>query len=439
MIINANIALDFMAIILIVIIYISGRSYKNVKGIALLTALEAMMAVIILTDIVSWMFTDNCNNTITLCLAYVFTSLLFIVQISAFFVVDIAIRKWLGHTSNPPVWWKILSIIPMIAMLGLMILNAFTNCIFSIDVEKGYYHGPYHIVANALIAIYFAYGFAVAFIEMIRSKDSQRVTDSFNVGLFLMLPLIGQIAQRFFEGIILTIPFSALAIMMVYVNMSIKITVEIQQTVDKQSSELQEVKTSAMISQIQPHFLFNSLTAIMRLCDTDPKAAKKAIADFADYLRMNLESIKSNDLIPFDTELQHIEIYFNFEKMRFGDKLKFEKDISVKNFVLPPLSIQPLVENAIKHGINKKKEGGTVKLSVYETETDYCIKVSDDGVGFEVGAEYDKTRKHIGLENVTQRLDYMCKGKILVESEVGVGTTVSVLIPKESIYENYCG
>lgn len=438
MVVNPNVALDFMAFVLIIIIYISGRSYKNAKGIALLTALEAMMAGIIVTDVLSWLLTDNYRNSFTLVLAYIMTSLLFIAQTSAFFVVGIAIRKWLGHESNPPVWWKVLSLMPMILMAGLMVLNAFNNCIFYID-KGGYYKGPYHFVANILISAYFAYGFILSFIEMIKSKDTQRVTDSFNVGLFLILPIIGQIVQRFFDGIILTIPFSALAIMMVYVNISIKMTMEIQQTVDKQHNELQEVKTAVMISQIQPHFLFNSLTAIMRLCDTDPKAAKKAIADFADYLRMNLESIKSPNLIPLDMELNHIDTYFSFEKMRFGDKLNLKKDIAVKNFVIPPLSIQPLVENAIKHGINKKKEGGTVIVSTFETETDYCIQVKDDGVGFTVGEEYDKSRAHIGIENVTQRLDLMCKGKILIESAIGVGTTVNVLIPKENSYENYSG
>lgn len=438
MYVNPNIALDFMAFILIVTIYISGRSYKNVKGIALLTALEIIMAVIIVTDTLAWLFSDNYFNSVTLVFAYIFTSLLFMVQTTAFFVVCIAIRKWLGHESNPPWWWKCISLIPMISMLALMILNAFTGLIFIVD-EEGYRHGPLHLVTYFVIGIYLAYGFAVAFIEMVKSKDSQRVTDSFNVGLFLILPIIALVVQRFFEEIVLTIPFSALAIMMVYVNISIKMTNEIQETVHKQKDELQEAKTAVMISQIQPHFLFNSLTAIMRLCDTNPKAAKTAIADFAEYLRMNLESIKSPNLISLDTELKHIDTYFSFEKMRFGDKLNFEKDIRIKNFVIPPLSIQPLVENAIKHGINKKKEGGTVKLTTYETDTDYCIEVKDDGVGFVVGAEYDKTRSHIGLENVTNRLEYMCKGRMKVESEVGVGTTVVVLIPKENSYENYSG
>lgn len=438
MIINPNIALDCMALIMIITIYISGRSYKNAKGIALLTALEVMMAGIIVTDILSWLFSDNYVNSVSVVFAYIFTSLLYMAQISAFFVVDIAIRKWLGHLSNPPAWWKALSLLPMIFMLALVIFNAFSGFVFVID-EEGFRHGPYHFVADVLIAVYFAYGFAVAFIEMVKSRDSQRVTDSFNVGLFLLLPIIAMVVQRFFDGIILTIPFSALAVMMVYVNMSIKLTNEIQDTVDKQNDELQEAKTAVMISQIQPHFLFNSLTAIMRLCDTNPKAAKNAIAEFAEYLRMNLESIKSSNLIPLETEIKHIDTYFSFEKMRFGDKLNFEKDIKVKNFVIPPLSIQPLVENAIKHGINKKAEGGTVKLTTYETDKDYCIEIKDDGVGFEVGAEYDKSRSHIGLENVTNRLEYMCKGRLEVESVVGKGTTVVVLIPKENSYENYCG
>ena len=432
MILNPNIAIDFMAFLIILFIYISGKPFKNDKGISLLTVLEIMMLCVIVTDIFSCFFSDNYFNEFTYILAFVFTSLLDVAHVLSYFFVAIAVRKWLDHENVPPDWFKALSIMPVFAMIVLMIVNIFNNCIFGIDFAKGKYYGQFHFMADGLVAVYIVYGFIVAFVDMLRSKDDRKVTDSFKVSLFLMLPVIGLIAQRFFEGIDLVIPFSALSILLVYVNIFLKITKEYQSTVEKQNNELQEIKTGAMISQIQPHFLFNSLTAIMRLCDTDPEAAKKAIADFSDYLRLNIDSIRNKQLIPLDTEINHIDIYFEFEKLRFGDKLKFEKDISVSDFFVPPLSIQPLVENAIKHGINKKKEGGTVVLSTFETDTDYCIQVKDDGVGFKPGEQSDTTRAHVGMDNVTTRLKYMCNGKMIVESEIGAGTTVSVLIPKEN-------
>ena len=198
----------------------------------------------------------------------------------------------------------------------------------------------------------------------------------------------------------------------------------------KIKAELENSRITVMLSQIQPHFLYNSLTSVMDLCDSNPKQAKAAIADFADYLRGNLSSLKTENLISFGTELEHIEKYLRLEKLRFMDELEIVYDINSRDFMLPTLSVQPLVENAVKHGVGGKIGGGTVTIHTSETENEYIIRVTDDGVGFTEGEYADDGGTHVGIENIKKRLDMMINARLEIESKPGEGTRACILIPK---------
>ncbi len=195
--------------------------------------------------------------------------------------------------------------------------------------------------------------------------------------------------------------------------------------------ELYEAKVSVMVSQIQPHFMYNALTSIAMMCQIDPDTAQEATVTFAKYLRGNMDSLRQTKPIPFDQELEHLKKYLYIEKLRFGDKLNIEYDIQTTDFVLPQLSVQPLVENAVKHGVGMKKQGGTVTISTRETDSAYEVVISDDGVGFDVTAEKkDDGRSHVGMENTRRRIRDMCGGEVKTESTVGEGTTATVILPK---------
>jgi len=117
------------------------------------------------------------------------------------------------------------------------------------------------------------------------------------------------------------------------------------------------------------------------------------------------------------------------EKKRFEERLNVVYDIPVSNFLIPALTLQLIVENAVLHGLTKREEGGTVSIKTEETESDIIITVSDDGVGFNID-EHCSKRSHIGLENARDRLSAMCNGKLEIHSEQGVGTTVIITIPQ---------
>ena len=194
--------------------------------------------------------------------------------------------------------------------------------------------------------------------------------------------------------------------------------------------ELSELNTTLMISQIQPHFLYNALNTIKYMTKKDPKTAEKAIVKFSNYLRANMDSLTQKEPIPFTKELEHVKNYIDIEQLRFGERLTIEYDIEVDAFTIPPLTIQPIVENAIKHGVNQKPEGGTVRISTREAEKAFVVIVSDNGVGYDVNQTLDDGRSHVGIKNIKKRLRTMLGATVETSSVIGEGTDVTITIPK---------
>ena len=196
-------------------------------------------------------------------------------------------------------------------------------------------------------------------------------------------------------------------------------------------AELKESRISIMLSQIQPHFIYNTLGTIERMCLKDPRKAFDLVRNFSLYLRGNFSELDSVTPIRFAEELKHVEYYVNIEKVRFPD-MNIEYDVETTEFVLPALSVQPLVENAIKHGLMRLETGGTVVIRSYETPTHFCVEVKDDGVGFDTSLPIDD-KKHVGLRNIRGRLKAMVNGDLFLESKLNVGTKAVIMIPKEVI------
>lgn len=204
-----------------------------------------------------------------------------------------------------------------------------------------------------------------------------------------------------------------------------------QQVNEEKEIKLREQRVSLMLSQIQPHFLYNTLNTITALCRSNPKLAEETTINFSKYLRENMYSMGENDTHPFCQELDHTNIYLDIEKLRFGNRVKVEYDIKADDFDMPILTLQPIVENAVKHGICKKIEGGTVKIATEKKGRDYIITITDDGVGFELETALNDGKPHIGIQNVNERLRSTVKAEMKITSFIGIGTTVKITIPGE--------
>ena len=196
------------------------------------------------------------------------------------------------------------------------------------------------------------------------------------------------------------------------------------------NAELAESRISTMMSQIRPHFIYNTLGSIEQLCDIDPEKAGELVHDFAKYLRGNFGELDNPKPILMSKEMEHVHHYVSIENVRFPD-MTFKFEMNSADFRIPALTVQPIVENAIKHGLMKLQNGGTIYVVSYETETDYCVSVVDDGVGFDTSLLLDE-REHVGLRNIRERLKAMVNGTIDIESTINVGTKVVIKIPKET-------
>jgi LytS/YehU family sensor histidine kinase len=183
-----------------------------------------------------------------------------------------------------------------------------------------------------------------------------------------------------------------------------------------------------MLSQIKPHFLYNVLNTIYHLYRKEPETAQEADSSFAEYLRCNMLSIENNEPIPFSREYEHIQTYLSLELIRFRGKLNVIYDVEVTNFKLPPLTVEPLVENAVKHGVTKKRGGGTVTISTRKTTRGIQITVADTGVGFDPDTYMNDGKPHVGIRNVKERLEKMVGGGLSITSSEN-GTVAVVTIP----------
>ena len=239
----------------------------------------------------------------------------------------------------------------------------------------------------------------------------------------------GGVASRYmFVALFLMALFVVLRIIPGNINAAINAR-ELEQEKVALKAQLAESRISTMVSQIRPHFIYNTLGSIEQLCELDPPRAGELVHSFSKYLRGNFGELDNPKPISIFREMEHVNHYVNVEKVRFPD-MTFSFEMNAGDFGIPALTVQPIVENAIKHGLMKLPKGGTVRVVCYETDTHYCVTVEDDGVGFNTNEPRDE-RKHVGLRNIRERLKIMVDGTLDIESAEGVGTKVLITIPKE--------
>lgn len=251
---------------------------------------------------------------------------------------------------------------------------------------------------------------------------------------YTLAPVAAAIAQAIFYGIDLVIVAAVLGFVVIFMEMQ----AHTYNTLVGQTEELARAREqaandriAATVSQIQPHFLFNTLDTIYVLAGEDPDAARKAIAAFSRYLSTNLESLNRAEPVPIETEMEHVRTYLELERTTDPDRVAYRLDVQAVGFMVPALSVQTLAENAVKHGIGAKVEGGTVRIRTRELPGEFTVEVSDNGVGFDPDALPADGKAHIGIENTRARLAAMCGGSLEVASMREAGTRAVIHIPKE--------
>ena len=288
-------------------------------------------------------------------------------------------------------------------------------------------HGPGYLVFYS--AMIFADICVVAAVLI----NSKKVGTKYTILLsaLLMAPAVSFIL--FASNVAPMMFFVALFMIVVYIivyQKSLYRQIDREKELAQKNFEFTDMQTKVLLSQIQPHFLYNTLTTIAYLCSKDPANAEKLTNRLSDYLRNNIAFLSDREKIPFDKELEAVDNYLAIEQYRFEDRVKVVYDIQVQHFAIPMLAVETLVENAVKHGICKREDGGTIWISTYCDDRYNYVQVRDNGVGFDVTAVPQDGKTHVGLANVTNRV-LAVGGELCIESVPGAGTTATLRLPKE--------
>ena len=193
----------------------------------------------------------------------------------------------------------------------------------------------------------------------------------------------------------------------------------------KQKEEIADQKVRLAVLQMRPHFIYNTMTSIYCLIEQDAPKAQQVTLDFTNYLRKNFTAIAKEGTIPFTEDLEHTRAYLAVEQVRFKGKLFVEFDMPYTNFRLPPLTLQPIVENAVKHGVDPDLDPLYITVRTREDKQGAEITVEDTGPGFELN---DNNEPHIALGNIRERLEMMCNGELTISEREGGGTVIRIII-----------
>ena len=315
----------------------------------------------------------------------------------------------------------------MVGANAAVYLTAFFSNIAFYFSSNGHFHaGPLRHTCTLISAVLYAWLF---WLTMRQFRPRQRRESWIPI---LVTVLIGGAAIMDFTVAFIEQPVA-------YLTMAIAIScvfyytwLHLQFVREHEDALVTGQRVQQMLSQIKPHFLHNALTLIIDLCDTAPQKAKEATVEFSRYLRGNMESIDRTGPISFEKELEHTKLYLDIEQMRFAGDLQVRYDIACTGFSLPALTVEPLAENAVRHGVREKPDGrGTVVIATRETPDGYEITVTDDGPGFDPDRLPEDGQMHVGIANVRERLRQIVDGSLEYRSAPGEGTAAIIRIPKQ--------
>ena len=339
-----------------------------------------------------------------------FSSLL--MPVLTLFLLFCAGKVW----KKSPLFWTVAAL--WLIYFVLLVITQFTDWIYYYTADNVYHRGPFY----ALLLVPPALMMLANLVVLISLRDSlpKRYYPAFWV--YILIPLVCMLIQMVFYGLLMTVLGSTISAFM----MMIVMLMDQSEKLFKQMRENADLKVKALILQMRPHYIYNTMTSIYYLCAKDTKKAQRVINDFTSYLRKNFTALAKESSISFTEEMEHTRAYLAVEQARFEDRLFVDYDIKYTAFRLPPLTLQPIVENAVKHGLDPELEPLHISVKTREVPGGAELCVEDTGPGFNEG---DNDEPHVALKNICERLEMMCKGKMEIEPSESGGTSVTVFIP----------
>ena len=316
--------------------------------------------------------------------------------------------------------------------LILLCITPFTNALYWFDELNTYRRGPLYFVWN--VATIIAFVFIIAVTIACQKKMDKLLIQIISVAT--AIPLISFALSTFYTEInfnTIFVSITALIIFILYQKEKTKLSVQNARELEHAQTQLaesrlllEESKNQTLMAQIQPHFINNSLMAIRSQCYDYPEIYE-SITDFSRYLRSNFEALGDTRLIHFEQEMENIEAYLSLERRNYKDRLNVEYEIECDDFMIPALTVQPLVENAVRHGIGTYDKGGTVWINSRRQDGRIIIEVIDDGSGSSNITPQQESRKGIGIDNVRKRLQSQSRGELeIITGEHGTTARITI-------------
>ena len=321
-------------------------------------------------------------------------------------------------------WWRPAVLLVCGIDTIMLIVSQFTGILYYIDEDNLYHRGNFMGLAMVLQILLLVSYLGLSVREKIAFPAM--ITGGALIALSVQTLVYGFPALNIVCGILGIVLF-----VWAMVQEKKKSEGKAAQIIEKEET-IGEMQTRIALSQIKPHFLYNTLNSIYVLCGRDVNEARNAVTLLSEYLRGNMSSIDSRLPVPFSKEIEMVENYLAIEKIRFPEELNYTIVTPVTKFSVPALTIQPLVENAVRHGIKPMDSGGIITITTRETEQAYIVSIMDNGVGFdpEDTDPQEGNTDHIGIRNVRERLKRLSGGELIIRSEPGHGTEAVLRIPK---------
>ena len=305
--------------------------------------------------------------------------------------------------------------------IAFLFATQFTDAIYYVTDDNEYFRGPLFPLAMSPLL-----GIMILNIVGVIQRRKKLTKRCFIALLVYLLPMtVAMLMHMFIEAELFLVFGMALFALIMF---GLILADNMDQFM-RQQREIANQRAGIMVLQMRPHFISNTIMGIYYLCDRDPQKAKQVTLDFNTYLRRNFNAIASEDTIPFASELEHTRAYLAVEQAQFEDDLIVSFDTPHTLFRLPPLTLQPIVENAVKHGMSATKDPLHIHILTRKTDSASEVIVEDDGTGF---VRPDDNEPHLALKNIRQRLDWMCKGTLTIAQREGGGTLVKVTIPDKA-------
>lgn len=392
------------------------------KGSYKLIALMLNSAILMVSDALAWLFRGNITE------AGYFT--VRIANFAAFFFGFLTmplVAEYITHiiknrSGINGLYWKYIEWVLFGIGSIMLAINTFKPFIYDFDNRNTYFRLAGGIIPGVLAftGIVITIGVVLEYIGFMRTFEKIATV------VYLVLPVIAVVLQSFKYGV----SFTYLSLVFSSLTLFISFEVNYNQFNAEKERKLAEERIRLFNRQIQPHFVFNSLSVIKYLIRKSPDDAVRTVEEFAGYLRSSTNLMNEGSCVPITRELDLVKHYTYMQQKRFGSSINYEFDIQDDSFEIPPFAVQTIVENAVEHGLRAiGTANGIITIKTYKNDKAHTIEISDNGSGFDTHILEDETQtEHIGIKNTKERLRLMCGGTIDVKSKINMGTVVTIKV-----------